>query len=147
MQALIIPFIIFAGAAQALAAPMSGQLRVGIGNIWLASAIVFSINASLYFTLFAVRPLPLPTMAGLAAMPWWAPLTGLVGGFAGFAGLLFVDKIGAGALNGFLLSANLVASLAIDHYAVMGVPEHPINLGRAAGGLLLIAGIVLIHIF
>ena len=147
MQALIFPFIVFAGAAQAVATAMSGQLRVGLGNVWLASAVVFSINAFFFFALFAARPLPLPTLAGLAGMPWWAPLSGLVGAFAGFAGLMCVDKIGAGALNGLLLTANIVTSLAIDHFGLLGAPAHPINAGRIVGGLLMAGGIALISLF
>ena len=38
-------------------------------------------------------------------MPWWAPLGGLVGALAVVAGLLFVDKIGAGAFAGLTITA------------------------------------------
>ena len=144
MQALIIPFIVFAGAAQALASPMGAQLRNALSNVWLASVVVFAINTAFFAALFAVRPLPLPTMQGIASMPWWAPLSGLIGGIAGFAGLMFVDKIGAGALNGILLTANIVASIAIDHYGFLGTPVHPVNIARAAGAVLMVGGILLV---
>ena len=147
MQALVIPFIVVAGAAQAFATAMSGQMRAGFNNIWLASAIVFAINAFFYASMFALRPLPLPSVASLSAMPWWAPLSGLLGGLAGFAGFLFVDKIGAGVVNGVLLTANIVASVAIDHFALLGVPAHPASAARIAGALLMIAGVALINLF
>ena len=42
---------------------------------------------------------PLPTVDGVRAMPWWAPLGGLIGAFAVVAGLLFVDKCRRGRLR------------------------------------------------
>jgi bacterial/archaeal transporter family-2 protein len=35
---------------------------------------------------FACMPRPLPTVEGIGAMPWWAPLGGLIGAFAVIAG-------------------------------------------------------------
>ena len=57
-------------------------------------------------------------------MPWWAPLAGLTGAVAVFAGLALIDKIGAGPVNGLIITANLLASLAIDHFGLMNMPVH-----------------------
>ena len=54
-------------------------------------------------------------------MPWCAPLGGLAGAVAVFAGLTMVDKIGAGPMNGMIITANLIASLIIDHFGVMNM--------------------------
>jgi hypothetical protein len=62
------------------------------------------------------QPRPLPTIAGISAMPWWAPLGGLVGAFAVIAGLMFVNKVGAGPFAGLTVTANILMSLAIDHF-------------------------------
>ena len=43
----------------------------------------------------AIFPRPLPTAQGIAGMPWWAPLGGLIGAVAVVTGLLFVDRVGA----------------------------------------------------
>jgi transporter family-2 protein len=39
-----------------------------------------------------------------------APLAGLTGAVVVFAGLAFIDKIGAGPVNGLIITANLLAS-------------------------------------
>ena len=147
MQALLIPFILVAGAMQAFGAVMSAQLRVSLTNPWLATTVAFAINAMFFASLFAVRPLPLPTAEGIASMQWWAPLSGLVGAVAVVAGLLFVDKIGAAALNGSIITGNLLASLLIDHFGLMGAEPHPINIGRIGGAVLLLGGVFLINKF
>jgi transporter family-2 protein len=80
-------------------------------------------------------------------MPWWAPLGGLVGAFAVVVGLLFVGKVGAGALAGLTITANILMSLLIDKYGWFGMDMHPLSGGRIAGAVLMVAGIALISKF
>ncbi len=145
--ALITPAILIAGALQAWGPPMNGALRRALENPWLASLISFLPIVALLLVLFFCQPSPLPSARGLAAMPWWAPLGGILGAFAVIAGLLFVDRIGAGPFAGLTISANLLMSLAIDQFGWFGVPPHALNFGRAAGGALMVAGIALIASF
>ena len=99
------PFIILAGALQAFGAVMSAQLRISLANPWLSLAVLFALNFFFFAALFAVSPRPLPTVEGIAAMPWWAPLAGLTGAVAVFAGLALIDKLGAGMVNGLIIAA------------------------------------------
>ena len=85
-------------------------------NPWLALTVLFTLNAFFFAGLFAILPRPLPTIEGVSSMPWWAPLAGLTGAVAVFAGLALIDKIGAGPVNGLIITANLLTSLAIDHF-------------------------------
>jgi bacterial/archaeal transporter family-2 protein len=147
LLAFIFPLVLLAGAMQAFAAVMGAQLRVALVNPWLATLVVFAINAFFFATIYAIRPLPVPTMESVAAMPWWAPLSGLIGAAAGVLGIFYIDKVGAALFNGLLITANIVASLAIDHFGWLGAPQHSLNLGRLAGGALMIGGIYLISVF
>jgi transporter family-2 protein len=92
-------------------------------------------------------PHPLPTEKGLAEMPWWAPLGGIIGAFAVIAGLLFVGKVGAGAFAGLTITANILMSLAIDRFGMFGMQVHELTAGRLVGGVLMVAGITLISKF
>jgi bacterial/archaeal transporter family-2 protein len=80
--------------------PMNGALRNALANPWLASLVSFVPIVAFLVVVFACVPRPMPTVEGIADMPWWAPLGGLIGAFAVVAGLMFVDKIGAGAFAG-----------------------------------------------
>ena len=70
-----------------------------------------------------------------------------MGAFAVVAGLLFVNKVGAGAFAGLTITANILMSLAVDHFGWFGMPQHGINLWRIAGGALMVAGIALVAAF
>lgn len=141
------PIILATGALQAWGPPMNGALRNGLTNPWLASIVSFVPVVALLAVLWLCQPRPLTTAEGLANMPWWAPLGGVVGAFAVIAGLLFVERVGAGALAGLTITANILMSLGIDHFGWFGVPPHAMSSGRAIGALLMVAGIFAISKF
>lgn len=144
---LLYPFILVAGALQAAGNSMNARLRVAFVNPWLAATISFALIVFVFVTLFLVMPVPLPTLERLAGMPWWAPLGGLAGAVAVFGGLAFVDKVGAGPFNGLLITANILTSLAIDHFGWLGMQAHSQSVPHLVGGALMVAGIVLIARF
>lgn len=74
-------------------------------------------------------------------MPWWAPFAGLAGAVAVFMGLLYVDKIGAGPFNGLAITANILASLAIDHFGLLNMQVHEMNWWRGLGAVFMVAGV------
>ncbi|WP_419420529.1 DMT family transporter [Legionella sp. D16C41] len=140
----LIPIIIIAGALQAWGPPINGALNKAIINPWLASLISFLPIVCLLFCLLLCLPSPLPSLESIYNMPWWAPLGGLVGAFAVVAGLLFVNRIGAGTFAGLTITANLLMSLLIDKYGWFGIQVHELSIGRIMGGALMIIGITLI---
>jgi bacterial/archaeal transporter family-2 protein len=145
--AWIYPLIFIAGVLQAWGPPVNGALRNALVNPWLASLVSFLPIVALLMCAMLCLPRPLPTLEGLAAMPWWAPLGGVIGAFAVVAGLLFVDKVGAGAFAGLTITANILVSLAIDHFGLLRVEPHPMSMGRLDGAVLMVLGIVLISKF
>ena len=145
--AWLYPIILVAGALQAWGPPMNGALRESLSNPWLASTISFIPIVAFLGVLFLCLPRPLPTVEGLSNLPWWAPLGGLVGSFAVIAGLLFVNKVGAGAFAGLTITANILMSLIIDQYGLFGMEQHSLGLWRIVGGVLMVGGVALIAFF
>ncbi len=141
---LLYPFILVAGVLQAAGVAMNGQLDKSLVNPWLAATVSFLPIVFVFLALFAVQPLPLPSRMEVSETPWWAPLGGIAGAVAVLAGLLFVGKVGAGPLNGLVITANLLTSLAIDNFGWFHMPRHRINSARVGGAGLMVAGIALI---
>lgn len=141
------PLILTAGALQAWGPPMNGALRNALTNPWLASLVSFLPIVAFLMVVSVCVPRPLPTVEGVGMMPWWAPLGGLIGAFAVVSGLLFVDKVGAGAFAGLTITANILMSLAVDHFGWFNLPSHSMNLWRALGALLMVGGMALISCF
>ena len=140
-------FILGAGVLQAAGAVMNAQLRCYLVNAWLASFVSFVLIAFFFASMFAILPRPLPTVQDLSDMPWWTPLGGLAGAFAVFAGLTLIDKVGAGTVNGLIITANILASIAIDHFGLLNTPVHTASIWRILGGALMATGITLVTKF
>jgi transporter family-2 protein len=143
----IYPFIILGGVLQTCGAAMNAQLNASLTNRWLASTVSFGLITAFFICVFAVFPSPLPTSTGLASMPWWAPLGGLVGAVQVYAGLTLVNKVGAGPFVGITVTAALVASLVIDHLGLFHMPVHAMNVWRVLGAALMVGGVALIAKF
>lgn len=141
------PFIFAAGMLQAAGAAMGGQLNKSLQNPWLATSVSFMLVLFATVGLFACMPRPLPTVGDITSMPWWAPLGGIVGAVAVLAGFLLIQKLGAGPVNGVTITANILASLAIDHFGLLRMEQHSMNWQRAFGAALMIGGVSLIAKF
>jgi bacterial/archaeal transporter family-2 protein len=72
----------------------------------------------------------------------------LLGGVFGaiFVGssLFFIPRMGATAMIGSFISGQLLCSVVIDHYGLMGMNTHPVSLTRVVGVILLFAGLFLV---
>jgi transporter family-2 protein len=160
MQALsaawLYPLILLAGALQAggppmngklRKSPMNGALRTSLENSRLASTVSFLPVLALLLVLWLCQPNPMPSPKGIASMPWWAPLGGLIGAFAVIMALPLVDKVGAGPFAGLTITANILMSLAIGHFGWFGIRQHGLNIWRVLGGAPMTGGIVLITLF
>jgi len=141
------PLILAAGALQAWGPPMNSALRKALINPWVSSLVSFVPIIAFLGVLVLCLPRPLPTVDSVSQMPWWAPLGGVIGAFAVVAGLLFVSKVGAGAFAGLTITANILMSLAIDHYGLFGMQTQALSLPRLVGAGLMVGGIALISRF
>ncbi|MCJ2084708.1 DMT family transporter [Methylobacterium sp. E-005] len=144
---LLYPFILVAGALMAVGVVWNAQLRGALENPWLAATVSFIPVVFVFALVFLLRPSPLPSRQDVAGVRWWMPLAGITGAVAVFAGLLFVDKVGAGAFNGLLITANLITSVALDHFGWFGMKQVKAGAPRLIGAALMVGGIVLISLF
>ena len=140
-------FIIVGGMLQAMGSAMNAQLYRSLINPWLASLVSFSLIVAFFLAAFAVLHKPLPSVEQVIQMPWWAPLAGVIGAVAVYAGLVLVGKVGAGPYTGLNVTAALVMSIAIDHFGWLNVEVHRAHPLRLLGAALMIGGVSLIAKF
>ena len=140
-------FIIFGGVLQAMGSAMNAQLYKSLVNPWLASLVSFGLIVAFFVCAFAVVHKPLPSLQQVLDMPWWAPLAGLIGAVAVYAGLVLVGKVGAGPYTGLNVTAALLTSIAVDHFGWLNVEVHRAHPLRLLGALLMVGGVTLIAKF
>jgi transporter family-2 protein len=77
----------------------------------------------------------------LRSMPWWGWLGGLAGVFYVTTVFTAMPVIGAAAVVGFTVAGQQLASLLVDRYGLLRLPQRPITRLRLAGVLVLLAGV------
>src|SRR5918993_781266 len=88
---------------------------------------------------------PLPSAGVAARIPWWAWSGGLFGAiFIGLA-ILLVPQLGAATFIALLVTGQMLASVAFDHFGWLGLAQCPMDAPRLIGVALLIGGVVLIR--
>ena len=144
---MIVPLLcaVLIGVVLPLQAGVNAQLRVGLGHPMLAATASFLVGTLALAVAAAAARLPVPLGPQLVELPWWSWTGGLLGAVYVAAVIVLVPKLGAATLIAAVVAGQLLASLVLDHYGLVGYAHHPINLSRLLGALLLMAGVLLIQ--
>ncbi len=143
-NALSLLLAITVGALLPLQVAMNMQLRAWFRDPVVAALPNFVVGTVLLVAYLLLARSRLPSAASLADVPIWAWLGGIIGASYVIASLYLGPKIGATLLLALMLAGQMAMSLAVDHFGLLGFPQHPINLPRLAGVVMLVAGAVLI---
>ena len=94
---------------------------------------------------------PLPNLSQwrqLAATgPWWMWIGGVLGAVYVIAMVNVSQKAGAGVFMGISVTASILTSLTMDHYALLGFKQHTASVPRLFGAGFMVIGLVLISKF
>lgn len=130
------------GAAITLQAGMNAQVGKMLGHpLWatLVSLTVSVISVVPLLVAFRVTP---PTLSGLDAAPWWVWLGGALGAFFITVALTTAPQLGAVVFVSAVVMGQTIASILLDQFAVAGFPSRPVTIGRVAGAMLVVAGVL-----
>ena len=147
MKVILLCLAILAGSVTAVQPPINGALRSVLGHPLWATVANFVVGLIALLILTVISRAPLPSFANLAPHPWWYWLGGLCGAFFVLSSVLLIRDLGAAVFFSCVVAGQLLTAVALDHFGVLGVPEHPLSLLRLCGVILLCAGTVLIRVF
>lgn len=133
-----------AGCCIALQASANGKLRHNIDSPLFTS--YFSICGTILTASLAmlfIRP-PLPATAAIRETPWWNWIGGPLGALIVLAGAALTRELGAAVFIALVVGGQLLCSLLLDHFALMGLEQKVITPGRIVGAILVVAGMACI---
>ncbi len=145
MTWILLLFALVVGVALPFQAGINAQLRPWLGHPIIAALASFSIGTLSLLVYTLALSLPFPSWSTLPQIPWWQWLGGLLGAFYIAATVVLAPKLGAASLISALVGGQMLASLLLDHYGLIGYRVHPINLWRLIGAGLVITGVMLIQ--
>lgn len=133
-----------AGMALPFQVAMNGQIRQTLGHPLWGAISNFIAGLLILLVLAVVVRVPLPTTEIIAKAPLWAWCGGLIGALFVMSAILAGPKIGSATFFAMIITGQLLASVVLDHFGVLGFPHNPINFWRVAGVMMLIGGAVIV---
>lgn len=132
-----------AGALIPLMAILNAGLARGVGGPIPAAVVLFAIALLAALLVALIARVPVPASTSLLNI---APLKfagGLIVAFYVLSITFLAPRFGVGNAILFAVSAQLVTSAAIDHFAIAGAALRPLTFTRAAGLVIVIVGVVI----
>jgi transporter family-2 protein len=80
-------------------------------------------------------------------VPWWNWIGGPLGAAFVLSGTLLVPRLGTATFLAAVIAGQLTCSLAIDHFGLMNIQQHPLTVGRTIGAILIFGGVIAIKYF
>ncbi len=135
---------LLSGAALAVQVGMNNGLKARMGHPLPAATTSFATGtlALLGFALL-LRP-PWPRASGLSGTPWWAWLGGVVGASYITVTVTYSGRLGAARWLGLVVTGQILTSVVLDHYGLVGFQAHSLTAWRAVGVALLLAGAAIV---
>ena len=138
---------IFAAVAIGTLLPLQALINARLGaqtqGPLYASFVSFLVGTCLLGAMLLVTRTPLSPGQPIAAMPAWIWLGGAIGALFVFAATLLVPRLGAASMICLVVLGQVVASLLLDHFGVLGA-QRPADAMRTFGALLVIVGAALV---
>jgi transporter family-2 protein len=136
---------VVAGAVLPVQAGINAQLRTTLGNPLAATLVSFLVGTVALAVVALGARVPLPAADTLARAPWWHWTGGLLGAVYVAMMILLAPRLGAATLIAAVVAGQMLTSLALDHYALVGFAVHPVSLQRLVGAALVIGGVALVR--
>ena len=141
----LLPFLVvfFAGIGLAIQPPTNASLAKASGSVALAALISFAVGTVILFAAWITLDRGSPS--GLRDAPWWGWLGGLYGACFVAAFAFAAPRIGLATALTLAIASQVIAAILLDHFGLLGLKTAPVSWTRAAGALLLMAGVFLVR--
>ena len=149
MQArfLLVIGALLLGAILPLQAAINSRLSKAIGSPVYAAFVSFAVGTiALFLYLIATKQFNLQALQP-KQNPWWVWTGGLLGTFFVAGIVILLPKLGVVLAFSLIIAGQMIASIIFDQFGWLGVAIREISLGKIAGVILLIAGVVMVRRF
>ena len=132
-----------AGVAVPLLAAINAAYGQAIGSVHWASLTLCAVAFAAIFVIVLASGAVLPSKADVANISWWHLTAGLFFMIYVVSITYVAPKIGVGNAIIFVVVAQMITAVIIDHFGLFGAAIVEIGWKRILGIALLVAGIAL----
>lgn len=142
---LLLLVAVVVGALLPVQSGVNAQLRIALSNPLAAALTSFLVGSVGLFIALAASRAPVPLAAAWARSEWWYWTGGLLGAAYIAAAVVLAPRLGAATLTAAVVAGQMVISVVIDHYGLVGFTEHAASITRVFGAALVILGVILVQ--
>jgi transporter family-2 protein len=124
---------------------LNANLKAAVNSAAWSGFVSYLVGFMCMVVLVVVMREPLPSWGVVSRVPPWAWSAGVFGAVFIVIGIVLIPRIGAGTYIALVVAGQMLASLAFDHFGVLGLAQRSADLPRLIGAALLVAGVVLIR--
>ena len=138
-----LPLAMGIGIAMTVQTAINSQLREYLHSPLQAALLSFLVGTIVLAVLVILQSTPKPTINNLTIIPWYLWLGGCLGVYAISISIYTAPKLGFLTLSGLIVFGQLIMSMLIDHFGLLGSDKTPINWQRFLGGVVIFIGVLL----
>lgn len=143
---LLLGLAVLIGVVLPIQVGANAQLRAGVGHPIVAAMISFAIGTLGLLALTGLLRPALPASAAVLRLPWYAWTGGLLGALYIATTIILAPKLGAATLLAAIVAGQMLASLVLDHYGMLGFPVQPVTPLRLLAVALIVGGVLLLQV-
>ncbi|MBV9560324.1 MAG: DMT family transporter [Bradyrhizobium sp.] len=134
-----------AGISLVVQQALNTNLRAALGSAAWSGFVSYLVGVVCMAVLALALGDPIPSASVQAHIPWWGWSGGLFGAVFIALAILLIPWLGAATFFALLVTGQMLASLAFDHFGLLGIPVQPASPVRLLGAAFLILGVVLVR--
>jgi transporter family-2 protein len=135
---------LLSGAALAVQVGVNNGLRERLGHPIAAASYSFATGTLALFAFALVLRPGWPKTSRMVGAPWWVWLGGVVGACYILVTITFSNRLGAAGWLGVVVAGQILTSVVLDHFGLIGFVEHPATPLRLLGVALLLVGAAIV---
>ena len=138
---------LLAGAMMPTQAATNNKMAAFVDSPVLAAFVSFVVGTVALLAYVILSGIPLVNLTGVKDAPMIAWVGGLLGAFFVAAAVTLVPRLGIAMTFSLIIAGQMIVTLVIDHFGLLGVPVKEVSVARIGGILLITGGVILIRRF
>lgn len=140
----LIILAVLIGTLMPIQAGINAELTRFLQNPYLAATISFATGAVALLILLLIKGISLEEIKRIGGTSPHLFIGGVLGAIFVSSTIFFIPKLGATTMIAAFITGQLLMSVIMDHFGLLGLTPNPVSMTRIFGVILLFAGLLLV---
>ncbi|MCU4311522.1 DMT family transporter [Acinetobacter variabilis] len=140
---ILLPLVFAIGVLLTLQTAVNTQLKEYLYSPIQAAFFSFLIGTIVLAGIVLFQSHLKPSLQELMTVPWYLWLGGFLGVYAISMSIYAAPKMGFLTLTGMIIFGQMVMSMIVDQFGLLGNEKMPVNWQRLLGGVVIFIGVLL----